>query len=110
MLSRITENISCCSLDNGNLLREVTVKIGLERINIQAGVTTKVLLDSGVIELVMSSEFTGKQIFKLDKIERSIYVRNVNSFFNKEESIEYMMEVIIYYQGYRERSVILEIP
>jgi len=30
-------------------LREVTVKIGLERIDIQKGVTVEVLLDSGVI-------------------------------------------------------------
>jgi len=30
MLARTTENTSCCSLNDGNLLREVTVKIGLE--------------------------------------------------------------------------------
>ena len=26
-------NISCCNLDNGDMLREVIVKIGLERID-----------------------------------------------------------------------------
>ena len=46
----------------------------------------------------MSSEFARKQGFKLKKIERSINVRNVNGSFNKEESIEYTVEVNIYYQ------------
>ena len=64
------------------------------------------LFDSGTIGLVMSSEFTKKQEFKLKKIERPIYVRNVDSSFNKERSIEYMIEVNIYYQRYRERTEI----
>ena len=37
------------------------VKIGLERINIQEGVIVEALLNSGVMRLVMSSEFSGKQ-------------------------------------------------
>ena len=45
----------------------------------------------------MSLEFVRKQGFKLKKIERPIYVRNINSFFNKEELIEYTVEVNIYY-------------
>ena len=57
----------------------------------------KALLDSGVMELVMSSEFARKQKFKLKKIERPIYMRNVDGFFNKEGSIEYMVEINIYY-------------
>ena len=71
--------------------------------------------------LVMSLEFVRKQEFKLKKIERPIYVRNINGSFNKEGPIEHMVEVNIYYQEHRERieidiirgqkwSVILEIP
>jgi len=41
-------------------LREVTVKIGLERIDIQEGITIEALLDSRVTRLVMSSEFAKK--------------------------------------------------
>jgi len=33
MPTRATDNISCCNLDNGDMLREVIVKIGLERID-----------------------------------------------------------------------------
>jgi len=60
MLSRVIENTSCCNLNNENILREVTVKIGLERIDIQKEVTVEVLLDSGATVLVMSLEFTRK--------------------------------------------------
>jgi len=65
MLSRVAENTSCYNLDNGNMLREVMVKIGLEIINTQKGVIVETLLDSKVIELVMSSEFARKQGSKL---------------------------------------------
>jgi len=64
------------------------------------------ILTSRAIVLVMSSEFARKQGFKLKKIERSIYIRNVDGSFNKEGPIEYTVEVNIYYQGYRERTEI----
>ena len=70
MLGRVTENTSCYSLDNINMLREVTVKIRLERIDIQERMTVETLLDSGMMGLVISSEFSRKQKFKLKKIER----------------------------------------
>ena len=106
MLSRVMDNTSCYNLNNGDMLREVTVKIRLERIDTQKGVTVEVLLDSSVIELVLSSEFARKQGFKLNKIERLIYIRNVNGFFNKKRPIEHTVEVNIYYQRYKERMEI----
>jgi len=41
-------------------LREVTVKIGLERIDTQERIIVEVLLDSRATGLVMSSEFARK--------------------------------------------------
>ena len=99
-------NTSTCNLDKGDLLREVTVKIGLERVDMQEGITVEVLLDSGAIGLVMSLEFARKQGFKLKKIKRPIYVRNIDSSFNKEGPIEHMVEVNIYYWGHREKTEI----
>jgi len=64
------------------------------------------LLDSGTTGLVMSSEFARKQGFKLKKIDRPIYVRNVDSSFNQEGPIEHTVEVNIYYQRYWERTEI----
>ena len=71
----------------GRLLREVTVKIGLERIDTQEEITVEVLLDSGAIGLVISSEFAKKQGFKLKKLERLMHIRNVNGLLNKERPI-----------------------
>ena len=88
------------------LLREITVKIGLERIDTQEGVMVEPLLDSGATGLVMSSEFARKKEFKLKKIDRPIYVRNVDSSFNQEGPIEHTVEVNIYYQRHRERMEI----
>jgi len=48
----------------GRLLREVTVKIGLERIDMQKEITVEALLDSRTIGLVISRERT-----KIDIIE-----------------------------------------
>ena len=64
--------------------------------------TVEALLDSVVIRLVISSEFVRKQGFKLKKIKRLIYIRIVDSFFNKKRPIEYTVEVNIYYQEHRE--------
>jgi len=106
MLAKVVENISSCSLDKGNMLREVIVKIGLERVDMQEGITVEALLDSDATRLVMSLKFVRKQRFKLKKIERPIYVRNVDGTLNKEEPIEHTVEVNIYYQGHRERMEI----
>ena len=87
-------------------MREVTVKIRLERTDTQEGITVEALLDSGVTGLVMSSEFARKQGFKLKKLERLMQVRNIDGSFNKEEPIENIIEVNIYYKGHIERTEI----
>ena len=62
ILSRITDNIFCYNLNNEDILREVTVKIGLERIDTQKGIIIEMLLDSEATELVMSSEFARVEV------------------------------------------------
>ena len=61
------------------------------------------LLDNGATCLVMSSEFIRKQGFKLKKIERPIYVRDMDSTFNKKDLIEYKVKVNIFYKVDREK-------
>ena len=82
------------------------MKIGLERIDTQEGITVEALLDSRMTGLVMSSEFARKQSFKLKKLERPINIRNVDGLLNKEGPIENTVEVNIYYQGHRKRTEI----
>ena len=90
----------------GRILREVMVKIGLERIDTQERIMVEALLDSGATGLVMSSEFARKQGFRMKKLERPMQVRNVDGSFNKEGPIENMVEVNIYYKGHVERTEI----
>jgi len=80
-------------------LKEIIVKIELERIDIQKEVMVEILLDSSIIELIMNFEFTKKQRFKLKKIK----VRNINKIFNKKELIENIVKVNIFIRDiYRE--------
>ena len=88
------------------LLREVMIKIGLEKLDTQEGITVEVLLDSGATELVISSEFARKKRFKLKKLERPMQVRNVDGSFNKEGPIENTVEVNVYYKRHVERTEI----
>jgi len=60
MFSKVMDNTSYYNLDKRDLLREVTVKIGLERIDIQKEIMVEALLDSGATELVISLEFVRK--------------------------------------------------
>jgi len=79
------------------LLRKVMVKNGLERIDTQKRIIVETLLDNYATRLVMSLEFAKKQRFKLKKIKKPIYVRNLDGSFNKKGLIEYMAEINIYY-------------
>ena len=87
-------------------LREITIKIGLERLDMQKGIMVEALLDSGATGLVMSSEFARKKGFKLKKLERPMQVRNVDGSFNREGPIENTVEVNVYYKGHVERTEI----
>ena len=64
------------------VLREVMVKIGLKQEEEEEEIVTEALLDSEVTELVMSEEFARKHRFKRTKLERLIYVRNVDGTLN----------------------------
>jgi len=100
------DNTPYCDLNNEELLRKMTVKIGLEKIYTQKRVIVEVLLDNKTMGLVISSEFVKKKEFKLKKIENPIYIRNVDGLFNKERPIEYTVKVNIYYQRYRKKTEI----
>jgi len=94
MLTRVIDNTSCCNLNNGDMLREVTVKIRLKRINMQEGIIVEALLDSRTTRLVMSLEFAGKQKFQLKKLNRPIYIRNMDGLLNKERPIKHMIGML----------------
>jgi len=88
------------------VLREVTVKIGLKQEEEEEGVVTEVLLDSGATWLVMSEEFARRHKFKRTKLERPVYVRNVDDMLNYVGPIVDMVEVEIFFKGHKERMLI----
>jgi len=88
------------------LLREVTVKIGLKQEEEEEGVVTEALLDSGATGLVMSEEFVRRHKFKRTKLERPVYVRNVDGTLNYVEPIVDTVEVEIFFKGHKERTSI----
>ena len=64
------------------------------------------LLNSETTKLVISLEFTRKNKFKKRKLNKSIYVRNIDSIFNHEELIQYKVEVELFYREYKEKMEI----
>ena len=87
-------------------LREVTVKIGLKQEEEEEGVVTEALLNSGTMGLVISEEFARKHKFKRTKLERPVYVRNVDGTLNYMEPIVDTVEVEIFFKGHKERTSI----
>ena len=85
------------------LLREVTVKIGLKQEEEEERVVTEALLDSGATGLVMSEEFVRRHKFKRTKLERLVYVRNVDGMLNYAGPIVDTVEVEIFFKEHKER-------
>ena len=88
------------------VLREVTVKIGLKQEEEEEGVVTKALLDSGATGLVISEEFVRRHKFKRMKLEKPVYVRNIDGTLNYVRPIVDTVEVEIFFKGHKERTSI----
>ena len=87
-------------------LREVIVKIRLKQEEEEEGIMVDMLLDSRVIGLVISEEFARKHKFRRMKLERPIYVRNMDGTLNYARLIVDTVEVEIYFKGHKERTSI----
>ena len=77
------------------------VNIKLKQKYDKEGIVVEALLNNSTTVLVMSSEFTRKNKFKKEKLDRLIYMRNVNSIVNYKEPIEHTVEVELFYRGYK---------
>jgi len=62
----------------------------------------KALLDSRTTRLVISLKFVRKNKFK-KKLDKPIYVWNMDNTFNHKESIKYIVKLKLFYKGYKER-------
>ena len=87
-------------------MREVMVKIRLKQEEEEEEIVVNVLLDSGATGLVMSDEFARKNRFRRTKLERPVYVRNVDEALNYVGLSVDTVEVEIFFKGYKERILI----
>ena len=85
------------------ILRKVWLAIGVEKVDIYEDITVKALLDSSAIEMFMDWKMVAKYEFRLQKLERSIAVRNVDGIYNSIGAITHQVKVNVYYKGHIER-------
>ena len=85
-------------------LREVWLKVELEKLENHEGVAVKALLDSGATGLFMDMTFAKEQGFKMEKLKKPLLVRNMNGTVNVEEAITHQVECNIFFKGHMERA------
>jgi len=85
------------------MLREVWLNIGVEKIDTHEGVMIKVLLDSSTTGMFMDRQMAARYGFKLQKLERPLVVRNVDSTNNSGGAIMHKVECNVFYKGHMER-------
>ena len=85
------------------ILREVWLNIGVEKIDMHEGVMIKALLDSGATGMFMDRQMAARHGFKLQKLERSLVVRNVDGTNNSGGAITHQVECNVFYKGHMER-------
>ena len=59
------------------LLREVWIKVELEKLENHKGVAVKALLDSGATGLFMDTTFVREKGFKMERMKNPLLVKNV---------------------------------
>jgi len=97
------------------------MKVGLEKLENHEGVAVRALLDSGVTGLFMDTTFAREKGFKIEKLKKSLLVRNVDGTVNAGGAITHQVECNMFFKGHVERArmdicnlekteVILEMP
>jgi len=85
-------------------LREVWLKVGLEKLENHEGVAVKALLDSGTTGLFMDTTFAKEMEFKMEKLKKPLLVRNVDGTANAEGAITYQVECNMFFKGHVKRA------
>ena len=84
-------------------LKEVWMRIGMEKIDTHEGITVKALLDSGAMEMFVNKKFAEEQGFRMEKLEKPLVVTNVDGSSNSRGKITHEIECNVYYNGHQER-------
>ena len=85
-------------------LREVWLKIGLEKLENHEGVVVKALLNSGATGLFMDTTFAQEKGFKMEKLKNPLLVRNMDGTANVGGAITHQVECNMLFKGHVERA------
>jgi len=85
------------------LLREVWIKVGLEKLENHERVAVRVLLDSGAMGLFMDMTFAREKEFKIEKLKNPLLVRNVDRMVNAGGAITHQVECNMFFKGHIKR-------
>jgi len=84
-------------------LREVWMKVGLEKLENHEGVVVKALLDSGATGLFMDTTFAREKGFKMERMKYSLLVKNMDGTVNVGGAITHQVECNMFFKGHIER-------
>ena len=85
-------------------LREVWLKIGLEKLENHEGVVVKALLNSGATGLFMDTTFAQEKGFKMEKLKNPLLVRNMDGTAKVGGAITHQVECNMLFKGHVERA------
>jgi len=85
-------------------LREVWLKVGLEKLENHEGVAVKALLDSRAIGLFINMTFAKEKGFEMKKLKKPLIVRNVDRTINVGGAITYQVKCNMFFKGHIERA------
>jgi len=85
-------------------LREVWLKVGLEKLESHEGVAVKALLNSSATGLFMDTTFAKEKGFKMEKLKKLLLVRNVDGTANAGGAIMHQVEYNMFFKGHIERA------
>ena len=86
------------------LLREVWIKMGLEKLESHERVAIRALLDSGATGLFMDTTFAREKGFKIEKLKKPLLVRNVDGTVNAGGTITHQVECNMFFKRHIERA------
>jgi len=84
-------------------LREVWMKVGMEKLDTHEEVIVKTLLDSRATRIFMDKDFAEEQGFKLERLDKPVEVKNMDGTDNNGGKIEYKVQCNMYFEGHVER-------
>ena len=84
-------------------LREVWMKVGLEKLESHEGITVKALLDSRATGLFMDTTFAKEKRFRMEQMKNPLLVKNVNGTVNIGGAITHQVKCNMFFKGHVER-------